>query len=197
MTKSKSTREAILDRAVAGASLRGLNALTIGTLAAELEMSKSGLFAHFGSKEVLQREVVTETFRLFTEQVVRPALALPPGADQLRALFENWIAWSLDERRPGGCPLAGAAFDIDGQPGEVRDLVAGGFRRWSGFLKDAIEKAKRIDLRQAIDADTLVLEIFGLYFAHHVYRWLMDDLAASQRALAAFDDLLRRATASA
>src|SRR5271165_7176853 len=110
MSKSKSTRDTILERAVAGASLRGLNALTIGTLAAELDMSKSGLFAHFGSKEVLQREVVTETIRLFTGQAVLPALAEEPGSAQVRALFHNWIAWSLDERRPGGCPLAGAAF---------------------------------------------------------------------------------------
>ena len=88
-------------------------------------------------------------------------------------------------------PLAGAAFDIDGQPGDVRDLVADSFRRWAA-LEDAIEKAKRIDLDPATNADTLVLHIFGLYFAHHVYRWLMDDRMAAKRTLAAFDDLLRQ-----
>jgi AcrR family transcriptional regulator len=190
MGKSKSTRETILERAVADASLRGLNALTIGTLAAELDMSKSGLFAHFGSKEALQRATVQETIRLFTDQCVLPALALPPGKTQIRSLFRNWIAWSLDEQRPGGCPMAGAAFDMDGQPGEVRDLVADGFRRWAAALKDVIEKAKRVDLDPNVDADTLILQIFGLYFSHHLYRWLLDDRTATERTFAAFENVL-------
>lgn len=188
MSKNGKTRQSIVSQAIAGASLRGLNALTIGTLATDLKMSKSGLFAHFGSKESLQREVVSETFRLFAEEVVHPALKAEAGVAQIRALFANWIAWSLE--RPGGCPIAGAAFDLDGQPGEVRELVADGFRRLAQIWGDAIERAKRIDLSRDTDTDRLVLLIFGLYFAHHVHRWLLDDLTSADRTLSAFDSLL-------
>ncbi|NNG04991.1 MAG: TetR/AcrR family transcriptional regulator [Inquilinus sp.] len=190
MRKGQATRQRIVDRAIASASQDGIDTLTIGALAAELGMSKSGLFTHFGSKEALQIEVVDETVRRFTEEVVRPALALPPGKNQLRRMFGDWVAWSFDDTRPGGCPLAAAAFDFDGQPGDVRQRLAENIALWRQVLRNAVEAAKAVDLAATVDSDDLVLRIIGLYFAQHLYHWLLDDNGAGDAALRSFEALL-------
>lgn len=193
-SKGPATRGRIVDQAIARASVEGVGALTIGGLAGALGMSKSGLFAHFGSKEALQRAVLEETFRRFAADVVAPALAMSPGKSQLRALFANWIAWSQDAARPGGCPVAGAVFDFDGQPGEIRSLVGDGMRRLRQALVTALEAAKAVDLSPAADSQALAREIIGLYLAQHVDRWLLDEPSAGEDAMAAFDRLLDRAS---
>lgn len=131
-TKGRRTREAILDRAVDLASAEGLEGLTIGRLAAELEMSKSGLFAHFGSKRDLQLATVAAARERFRSAVVEPALAVPDGAPRLRAMTEGFI----DHQRSysGGCFWSATAIEYDDRPGPVRDAIASALDAWVAEL---------------------------------------------------------------
>ena len=115
------TREAILARAVAVASEQGLEGLSIGALADDLGMSKSGLFAHFRSKEGLQIAILEMAGARMVDEVVRPALAAPRGEPRVRALFDRWLAWEQSPSLPGGCPFMAASFELDDRPGPVRD----------------------------------------------------------------------------
>src|SRR4029078_854398 len=117
MGKGELTRQAILERATALASRHGMEGVSIGHLAEELGLSKSGLFAHFGSKEVLQVEILRFAAERFVENVVRPALAQPRGAPRLRRIFERWIAWDRSHSVPGGCLFVAAASELDDRPG--------------------------------------------------------------------------------
>jgi AcrR family transcriptional regulator len=196
MRKGAITRGRIMSEAITSASRDGVGALTIGSLAHALSMSKSGLFAHFGSKDALQAAVVAETVERFASDVVKPALALPPGRAQVRQLLENWIAWSCDARHPGGCPMISAVFDLDTQPGEARDLLVAAMERWRSALIAAVDRAKKIDMPAKIDCEGLVMEIFGLYLAQHTYHWLLGEEHAGATALKAFDAALERACAA-
>src|SRR5690349_8527699 len=118
MGKGADTREAILGRAVTLARSVGLDGITIGTLASETGLSKSGLFAHFQSKEKLQLEILELAAAQFTDEVFRPALAKPRGIPRLRAIFDRWLAWG---QKPGGCLFIAASAELDDQPGPVRD----------------------------------------------------------------------------
>src|SRR5512140_581658 len=130
MPKGAQTREAILDHGLRLASELGLEGLTIGRLAEALELSKSGLFAHFGSKEALQVAVLDRAGERFAEVVVRPALAAPRGEARLRALFERWLAWPREVALPGGCIFVQAASELDDRPGAARDRLAALEREW-------------------------------------------------------------------
>src|SRR5258706_6219006 len=123
LRKGERTRSVILDRAAGLASESGLDGLTIGSLAAATGLSKSGLFAHFGSREELQLAVLERTREKFAEVVFRPALAKPRGLERYRAMFERWLDWTESADLPGGCPLLGAAMEFDDRPGPVRDRV--------------------------------------------------------------------------
>jgi len=131
--KGTQTREAILDRAVDLASVEGLEGLTIGRLAAELQMSKSGLFAHFGSKQDLQLATVAAAAARFKATVVDPALELPDGAPRLRALAERYLD-QLDTYS-GGCFWAATSAEYDDRPGPVRDAIAASLDAWLGELE--------------------------------------------------------------
>src|SRR3954470_4749744 len=121
MRKGEATRQAILDHAAAQASRIGLRGLSIGQLAEELALSKSGLFAHFQSKEALQVQVLEHAAANFVDRVVRPALAAPRGIPRLRALFEGWLAWG--DSQASGCIFVAAAAELDDQPGPARDRL--------------------------------------------------------------------------
>src|SRR5437773_6747527 len=141
MRKGEQTRTLILNEAVALASQLGLEGLSIGSLAERLAMSKSGLFAHFGSKEDLQLLTLKQAQTLFFEQVLSPALKQARGLPRLRALFANWLAWvERNDDRPGGCLMLAACVEYDDRPGAVRDLLVAGQRE----LRGAIVKAIRI-----------------------------------------------------
>src|SRR5690242_16674372 len=128
LRKGEVTRSAILDRAGAMATEVGLEGLTIGALASDLDMSKSGLFAHFRSKEELQMQVIERQREKFVDEVVRPVLSVPGGEPRVRALFERWLAWRGSQ--PGGCFFANASFELDDRPGPVRDRLAELQREW-------------------------------------------------------------------
>src|ERR1043166_2387113 len=117
--KGERTREAILGHALALATRIGVEGVTIGRLADDLKMSKSGLFAHFRSKEALQIEMLRLAGRRLVEPVVRPARAAPRGEPRVRALFEHWLAWEQSPSLPGGCPFMAASIEHDGRPGPI------------------------------------------------------------------------------
>ncbi len=116
-TKGAITRQAVLERATQLASRVGLGGLTIGSLADELELSKSGLFGHFRSKEALQIQILDHAAARFVESVVRPALREPRGEPRMRALFERWLDWGRSSPMPGGCLFVAAATELDDRPG--------------------------------------------------------------------------------
>src|SRR5262245_18736136 len=123
MTKGASTRERILERAYRLASRDGLEGLSLGRLAAEIGLSKSGLFAHFQSKEELQVEVLRQAAQRFIEVVWGPALRAPRGEPRLRQLFTGWLRWLDDPTSPGGCVFAAASVELDDHDGRARDFL--------------------------------------------------------------------------
>jgi len=156
------TRRAILRKAVNIASLEGLEGLTIGKLAATLRISKSGLFAHFGSKEDLQCAVVDEARDIFIEKVIRPAAQLR-GLRLLRALCENLLAYGEEKTFPGGCFFSAASLEFDDRPGPVRDRIVGLMKKWLGNLERAARDAQDAgEIRQDVDARQLAFEIHAL-----------------------------------
>src|SRR5688572_816218 len=121
--KGAKTKQAILSHALALASKVGIEGLTIGRLADELGMSKSGLIAHFQTKEALQVQVLETGANRFVEDVLRPALKTPRGEPRLRALFASFLSWESSPSLPGGCPLIAAGSELDDRPGPARDYL--------------------------------------------------------------------------
>ncbi|MFL6564250.1 MAG: TetR/AcrR family transcriptional regulator [Burkholderiales bacterium] len=196
-TKGERTRAAILDEALRLVSKAGLDGLTIGTLAEATGMSKSGLFAHFGSRDELLLAVLAHGQAQFGEVVFQPAMAKPRGLPRLRAMFVNWLVWTESAELPGGCPMIGGASEFDDKPGPVRDMLAGGQRSWIETLKRAVRQA--VDERQ-LDADTdpeqIAFEMFGIALVVHHHRRLLGYRKARERALTALDSLFQRHTVS-
>ena len=192
MRKGEQTRALILDEAVAFASQVGLEGLSIGSLAERLDMSKSGLFAHFGSKEDLQVRTLRRAQELFLEQVVSPAVKQDQGLPRLRALFSNWLAWlESNEDLPGGCLMLAASAEYDDRPGPVRDLLVAGQRELRGAIAKAIRLA--IDeghLKPQTDPWQLTFELFGIVLAAQHYLRLLGDARALERAGDALERLI-------
>jgi len=140
--KGQRTRQTILDRAVDLASVEGLEGLTIGRLADELELSKSGLFAHFGSKEELQLATIEQARERFLNEVFRPALAEERGYPRLVAMCHAWLDYVKRGVFPGGCFFAAASFEFDGRPGVVRDAVASTMNEWIAAITKAVQIAQ-------------------------------------------------------
>jgi AcrR family transcriptional regulator len=160
------TRSAILRAAASLATVDGLEGLSIGHLAAAIGMSKSGLYAHFGSKQELQLATVQEAGRIFADEVVQPALAAPPGLAQLAAVCEAFFEHLRRRTFPGGCFFAGAALEMGTRPGPVKEAVAGfqaGFADLlRGFAATAIEQNQ---LPPGEDPDQLAFELNGICLA--------------------------------
>jgi AcrR family transcriptional regulator len=196
-SKGDRTRSAILDQATSIASRLGLEGLTIGTLADATGMSKSGLFAHFGSREELQLAVLVHGAQRFAENVAAPAFTVARGLPRLRSIFERWMEWTGAAGLPGGCILLAAAHEYDDRPGTIRDAVADTQRRGLAMLEKAVELAiEEGHLRADTDVQQLVFEIFGNLLVFHHHRRLLGDTAARQRALAAFDEQVARYAAA-
>jgi len=190
MRKGEQTRTLILNEAVALASQVGLEGLSIGSLAARLRLSKSGLFAHFGSKEELQILTLKQAQGLFQETVFTPALAEARGLPRLRALFSHWLVW-LEQDLPGGCLMLAASVEYDDRPGPIRELLVAGQRELRGAIAKAIRLA--IDaghLRIDTDPWQLAFDLFGVVLAAHHDRRLLADARALDRARTAFERLI-------
>ena len=191
MNKKALTREVILQQALALASETGIAALTIGELAAASGMSKSGLFAHFGSKEALQLAVVEAAQAQFVSETLQPVLQLPRGMARLRALFEAWVGRLEGGRYPGGCPVLAACYEFDDQPGVVRDALMAG----QGRLRDSLQRmlqeaADNGELPAGSDPALLAFMLFGLVQSAHHDRQLLGRADAEQLARRGFALLL-------
>jgi AcrR family transcriptional regulator len=183
------TRHAILRKAVNIASLEGLEGLTIGKLASTLRISKSGLFAHFGSKEDLQCAVVDEARDIFVEKVIRPAAQLR-GLPLLRALCENLLAYGEQKTFPGGCFFSAASLEFDDRPGPVRERIVGLMKKWLGNLERAARDAQSAgEIRQEVDVRQLAFEIHALDMGANWSSRLFRDQSAFRSAKVA---ILRR-----
>ncbi|HYS52569.1 MAG TPA: TetR/AcrR family transcriptional regulator [Thermoanaerobaculia bacterium] len=181
--KGDRTRQSILDRAVSLASTDGLEGLTIGRLAEDLEMSKSGLFAHFGSKEELQLATIEEAKERFVDEVFRPVLKIDRGYPRLLALCRSWIDYLRREVFPGGCFFAAASFEFDGRSGPVRDSIGAAMTEWIGALEKAINMAKdEGHLDASVDAAQVAFELNSLFFGANFASQLWRDPYALDRA---------------
>src|SRR5690606_20841087 len=194
VTKGAQTREAVLAEALDQASLRGLNGLTIGTLADRIGMSKSGLFAHFRSKDQLQVDTLDHAADRFRTHVVLPALREPAGEPRLRTLVERWLGWDgdADYAAPGGCVCAAGAMEFDDLPeSPVRDRIVAHL----GDLLDSLATVYRSGVRAGafrddVDPEVFARECYGIVLGHHVTARLLREPRADERALAAFERLL-------
>jgi AcrR family transcriptional regulator len=188
--KGQQTRATILEAALALASQMGLEGLSIGALAEVTGMSKSGVFAHFGSREELQISVIREYHRRFEEEVFFPGIAQPRGLPRLRALFENWVR-RVSVEIDSGCIYISGAVEFDDRPGPVRDALADMVRTWHTALRRAIEIAVETgDLRVDTDSMQLLFEVHGLILAlHHDARFLRSP-GALDRARRGFERLI-------
>ena len=141
-TKGQRTRNSILEVAAALATEEGLDPLSIGRLAEATGMSKSGLFAHFGSKEELQLATVEYAAKLFVAEVIDPARSAPKGLARIWALCDHMIGYSERQVFPGGCFFAATSFEYNNRPGPVRDRIEEMIRSWLSYLEHAVEQAQ-------------------------------------------------------
>lgn len=195
--KGERTRSGILQRAVDLASLEGLEGLTIGRLADDLGMSKSGLFAHFGSKEELQLATIEAASERFIDEVVRPAVKAERGYPRLMALARFWLDYVRRGVFPGGCFFAAASFEFDGRPGPIRDAIAKQMDDWFGALERAIRMAKdEGHLKADVDPAQLAFELNALFFGANFAHNLRHDEKAFARAQKAIEERLLGARAA-
>ncbi|MEX2280877.1 MAG: TetR/AcrR family transcriptional regulator [Gemmatimonadota bacterium] len=196
MAKGQVTRQTILERAVAVSSVTGLEKLTIGQLADDLKLSKSGLFAHFKSKEALQLAVLDQATDRFTELVVRPALKEPRGEPRVRALFERWMAWSRNTILPGGCLFVTASVEFDDQPGAVHDFLVRAQQDWVDLIATTARFAVEAGhFRTNLDGKRFAQELYGILLANYHFTRLLADPAAESRTRTAFEHLVARSRA--
>ncbi|GAB2999942.1 TetR/AcrR family transcriptional regulator [Saccharothrix stipae] len=190
--RGEQTRRQILRRAAEIASVEGLEGLSIGRLATELEVSKSGVFAHFGSKEELQLSTVRAAAAIFARQVVEPALTVPPGLDRLERLLDGWLRYSEDRTFPGGCFFYAVQAEFDARPGRVRDAIAGYGREWNSYVRQTIGEVGGI-----ADPDQLTFELIAFLEMANAQSVLHDDPDAYERARVAVRNRLAQAGAAA
>ena len=192
-TKGEQTRTAILDEALKVASKLGLEGLTIGTLADASGMSKSGLFAHFGSREGLQLAVLEHAAQRYGEQVLMPALKIERGLPRLRAMFERWLDWAIASGLPGGCIMIAAAAEYDDRPGPIRDAVIANQHRGNALTQKAVRLAvEEGHLRPETDPEQISFELLGIVLAAHNHRRLLGDRQARKHAHVAFEQRIAR-----
>jgi AcrR family transcriptional regulator len=193
-TKGSDTRQRILDRALALASSTGIEGLTLGTLASSLELSKSGLFAHFRSREALQVAVLEAAAERFRQFVVIPALRTPRGEPRLRALITKWVEWGSAEFQPGGCIFVSASAELDDRPGKVRDVLVQSQLDWSAMIAQAVRSAiEEGHFRADVDPEQFAFEIYGIALSYHHHKRLLRQSGSFARAQAAFERLVQSA----
>ncbi|MEU8635312.1 TetR/AcrR family transcriptional regulator [Amycolatopsis sp. NPDC048633] len=161
VARGDATRRVVLRRAVDVASVDGLEGLSLGRLATELELSKSGVFALFGSKEELQLATVEAAFGIFEAHVVAPARTVEPGLPRLWAICENWLVYSEERVFPGGCFFFNAGAEFDARPGRVHDAVAAASGSFATFIRETAADAVALGHLDA-DAEVLAFELHAL-----------------------------------
>jgi len=193
MSKGEQTRQEIVERALALAGEVGLEGLSLGVLAAGMSLSKSGLFAHFRSKEALQLEVLQRAIDHFIEDVVAPALREPRGERRLRRLFDLHLQWIHGNGRRGSCFFMALTHEYDDRPGPVRDLLVRSQRDWYDTVSRAARAAvEERHLRADLDTDQFAYEFVGIGMVFQKSAKLLENPKAEARARAAFEALLAR-----
>jgi len=190
MRKGELTRAAILDVALDLASREGLEGLTIGLLADKMNMSKSGVFAHFGSREDLQLEVVKLYHYRFEQEVFFPSVKEPRGIRRLESMFERWLK-RVSVEIASGCIYISGAVEYDDREGAIREELVSMVRAWQGaLLRGAQQSIESGDLKPGTDAQQLVFEIYGLVLVlHHDARFLRMP-GSVERARIGFDRVI-------
>jgi AcrR family transcriptional regulator len=160
-------------------------------LAERVGMSKSGLFAHFSSKDNLQVAVLDEAVRRFVELVISPALRERRGEPRLRALMERWLAWAEQDFMPGGCIFFAAAVELDDRPGPARDRLVASQRDWLDTLAQAVRIAQQEKhFRADLEPEQFAFEAYGLFDSYQMHKRLLRVPHADRRVRAAFERLL-------
>lgn len=189
-------RNVILRRAADIASQDGLEGLSIGRLATDLGVSKSGLFGYFGSKEELQLATVRTAIGVYLDEVIQPALTVPPGLGRVRRLCENWLSYSQRRVFPGGCFFFAVTAEFDARPGRVRDAVAAASLDWSRLVARTIDDARQLgELADDTDADQLAFELIAFLETANATSLLHDDPVAYERGRTAVRKHLDAASA--
>ncbi len=194
MQKYERTHQQLLRHGLGLVSSCGFGGVTIGELAAQAKLSKSGVFAHFGSSEALQLELLQAAAALAGREVLEPAMQAPPGLPRLRRLFDRWLGWAPRSGLPGGCPFVAATAEFDEVEGAVRDYLVETLAGLLGVFQQVIGEA--VELKQLgaeTDAKALAWQLFGLYNAHHTMQRLMRDREADAVALQGFEVLIQAA----
>lgn len=190
--KGQQTKTAIVDAALGLATQIGLEGLSIGALAEVMQMSKSGVFAHFGSREELQISVIREYHQRFEAEVFEPAMRSPRGLPRLKALFANWMQRTIAEIDSGCLYISGAA-EFDDRPGPVRDALASSVKTWLSAVHRAVLKAKEEQhLSTDTDASQMSFEIHGLILALHYEARFLKTAKSLHRATHGFEQILLR-----
>ncbi len=188
--KGHQTKAAIVDAALGLATQMGLEGLSIGALAGTTQMSKSGVFAHFGSREELQISVIREYHARFEQEVFAPALQAPRGLPRLRAMFDNWMKRTSLEI-DSGCIYIGGAVEFDDRVGPVRDALVGSVKIWLSAMRRAVSAAvEEGHLRADSDADQMLFEIHGLILALHYEARFLQNPGSIARAKTGFQNIL-------
>ena len=180
MTKGDDTKRHILTAGLEMASELGLEDVTIGALAKRTAMSKSGLFAHFQSKENLQIAILEHAAELFTQTVIIPALQITGGISRIKALLDNWVGWG--STLPGGCIFVVAGNEFIDRPGKVRDFLHNQQMDWHQFLCRVAQSAVDVgDFRFDTDCDQFAFELYSLILGFHLYHNLLQSQDCTQR----------------
>ena len=192
-TAGEKSRQAILRAAAQLATTRGLAGLSIGELAEHMGMSKSGLFAHFGSKEELELETIETAVEIFSGDVLRPALAAAPGLTRLRALAEAFLSHLERKVFPGGCFFAALAAELDTRPGRARDRVRELQGEWMDLLAQCFEEARRLgEIDPAADASLILFELQAMLLAANYSFVMSEDREPLRLARRGLEDVLAR-----
>ncbi len=187
-------RDHILSHGLGVASARGLDALSIGELARNLDVERSGLIAHFSSKTSLQLGVLGQAAEMFQNDVILASQGAPEGIERIRTLFERWLTWSLAPRLKGGCPFVHASNEAQNLPADVQKKLREFLDQWTQLFTTSIEAAKQDGVfDKDLDGEQLIFEIYGLYLSHHFWHWSMKNSNAKARTLMAFERLLDNA----
>jgi AcrR family transcriptional regulator len=193
MSKGEHTKQTILEYATSLASRIGLEALTIGRLASDLKMSKSGLFAHFGSKEALQLAVLEYAAESFLDLVIRPAFKVEPGEPRIIQLFENWLKWVESTQYEGGCLFVQASTEYDDQPGVIRDYLVAVQKRWVDGLAESARRAMAVGhFHRDLDPEQFAFEFYSILVGYHNVRRLLRDPRADAHVCECIQNLLDR-----
>lgn len=195
LQKGQQTKATIVEAALGLATHIGLEGLSIGALADVTGMSKSGVFAHFGSREELQISVVREYHTRFEQEVFYPAMLAPRGLGRLSALFDNWMKRTSIEI-DSGCIYISGAVEFDDRAGPVRDALASSVLTWHAAMRRAIEQCKALgELRTDTDAEQMLFEIHGLILALHYEARFLQTPGSMGRAVQGFQNILARYSA--